>query len=60
MKSGFVFLIGCLAMFTPLRAAQSARPNILLLFADDQRADTIHALGNKTTTAGGLDRHRLT
>ena len=34
-----------LAPLTALRAAES-KPNVLFLFADDQRADTIAALGN--------------
>jgi arylsulfatase A-like enzyme len=40
-------------------AAQHARPNILFLFADDQRADTIAAHGNphiKTPNIDGLAR----
>src|SRR5947208_1857820 len=32
------------------------RPNVLFLFADDQRADTIHALGNPTIQTPNLDR----
>jgi arylsulfatase A-like enzyme len=32
------------------------RPNILFLFTDDQRADTIHALGNATIHTPNLDR----
>lgn len=31
------------------------KPNILLLFADDQRADTIHALGNDAIQTPNLD-----
>ena len=38
-----------------LRAAGS-RPNILFLFADDQRADTIAALGNPVIKTPNLDR----
>ncbi len=37
-------------------AATPDRPNILFLFADDQRADTIHALGNSTIQTPNLDR----
>ena len=33
-----------------------SRPNILLLFADDQRADTIAALGNPLIQTPNLDR----
>jgi len=32
------------------------RPNILFFFTDDQRADTIHALGNDTIITPNLDR----
>jgi arylsulfatase A-like enzyme len=32
------------------------RPNILLLFSDDQRFDTIHALGNTAVKTPNLDR----
>lgn len=32
------------------------RPNILLLFTDMQRADTLHALGNETIRTPALDR----
>lgn len=32
------------------------RPNVLFLFTDDQRADTIHALGNPTIQTPNLDR----
>ncbi len=36
--------------------AASPRPNILFLFADDQRADTIAALGNPVIQTPNLDR----
>lgn len=32
------------------------KPNVLILFTDMQRADTIHALGNKTIKTPNLDR----
>jgi arylsulfatase A-like enzyme len=35
--------------------AQPTKPNIVLLFADDQRADTIHALGNNQIITPNLD-----
>jgi len=38
------------------RAADAQRPNVLLLFADDQRADTIAALDNKRIQTPNLDR----
>ncbi|HJT35357.1 MAG TPA: sulfatase-like hydrolase/transferase, partial [Pirellulales bacterium] len=56
MKFGFALFVACLVLPTPLRAAQPARPNVLLLFADDQRADTIHALGNAIIKTPNLDR----
>ena len=34
----------------------AARPNILFIFADDQRSDTIHALGNDHIATPTLDR----
>ncbi|MFM8396043.1 MAG: sulfatase-like hydrolase/transferase [Acidobacteriota bacterium] len=36
--------------------AQARRPNILLLFADDQRADTIRAYGNSHIRTPNLDQ----
>src|SRR5262245_26493065 len=36
--------------------APAARPNVLLLFADDQRADTIAAWGNPHIKTPNLDR----
>lgn len=39
---------------SPLQAAP--RPNVLFLFSDDQRADTIHALGNSHLSTPNLDR----
>lgn len=37
-------------------AEMSKRPNVLLLLADDQRADTIHALGNDAIITPNLDK----
>ena len=37
-------------------AAKAAKPNILFLFSDDQRADTIAALGNEHIQTPNLDR----
>jgi len=56
--------IACLALIVALapnslRADDretKPRPNILFLFTDDQRADTIHALGNATIRTPNLDR----
>jgi arylsulfatase A-like enzyme len=38
------------------RHRSARRPNILFLLTDDQRADTIHALGNSTIQTPNLDR----
>jgi arylsulfatase A-like enzyme len=38
------------------RPAQVGRPNILFLLTDDQRADAIHALGNRVLQTPNLDR----
>lgn len=44
-------------LFIAASAVRAAdRPNVLFLLADDQRADTIHALGNKTIETPNLDR----
>lgn len=39
-----------------LKAAEKKKPNILFLFTDDQRADTIHALGNPLIQTPNLDQ----
>ena len=38
------------------QTASDSKPNILLIFADDQRADTIAALGNPVIKTPNLDR----
>jgi arylsulfatase A-like enzyme len=48
--------IGCLLSAQPATAVTPKRPNILFFFADDQRADTIHALGNPLIQTLNLDR----
>ena len=40
---------------TPERSDTSKRPNILFLFTDDQRFDTIHALGNEHIVTPNMD-----
>jgi hypothetical protein len=47
-----------LCLFAPAGAATQAAslPNILFLFSDDQRADTIRALGNAAIETPSLDR----
>ena len=45
------------APLATVRAADApAKPNVLFLFADDQRADTIAALGNSVIKTPNLDR----
>ena len=38
------------------KAEIGRRPNILFLFTDDQRFDTIRALGNETISTPNIDR----
>src|SRR5262249_21339411 len=48
-------LVGGLCLLAaPARAAD--RPNVLFLFSDDQRHDTIHALGNDEVRTPNLDK----
>ena len=55
MKKALLLLTTVL--FAPLAALQAAnRPNLLFLFADDQRADTIAAHGNPHVKTPTLDR----
>jgi len=42
--------------FGDIRPKRTKRPNVLFLFSDDQRADTIHALGNAHVRTPNLDR----
>ena len=49
-------LLGFLLLAPVSPAAAAERPNILLLFADDQRADTIGAWGNPAIETPHLDR----
>lgn len=44
-----------LSMVLPASAAEVGKPNILFLFADDQRADTIGAWGNSHIRTPNLD-----
>ena len=52
MKTILSLLLFCAAVV----GAAEPRPNILVLFADDQRADTIAALGNPVIQTPNLDR----
>src|SRR5438105_4570772 len=59
MKLLFTILLALLLALLPvtLHAADAAaKPNVLFLFADDQRADTIAALGNPVIQTPNLDR----
>jgi arylsulfatase A-like enzyme len=57
LKTAAVLFLGLLAHVTPSTAANAtAKPNVLFLFADDQRADTIAALGNPIIQTPNLDR----
>ena len=59
MSRTFVLAVLVLTALLPhARAAaqQPARPNVLFLFADDMRADTIAALGNPIIQTPNLDR----
>ncbi|MCX6873473.1 MAG: sulfatase-like hydrolase/transferase [Verrucomicrobia bacterium] len=49
-------LIASPAMLPAAAETSTGRPNILFLFADDQRADTIAALGNPVIQTPNLDR----
>jgi arylsulfatase A-like enzyme len=54
MNPSRIALVTLLFAALPLRA--EPRPNVLVLFADDQRADTIAALGNPIIRTPNLDR----
>ncbi len=51
----FVLSVGLWLTLSPLGLA-APRPNIVVLLADDQRPDTIHALGNAHIRTPNLDR----
>ena len=55
MKQSLAFLAALL--LAPLAALHAAeKPNILFLFADDKRADTLTAHGNPHTKTPNLDK----
>jgi arylsulfatase A-like enzyme len=57
LLSSCALLVGLLlGMVTAAGAAEEKRPNVLFLFTDDQRADTISALGNPHIKTPNLDR----
>jgi arylsulfatase A-like enzyme len=47
-------LLAAAGLLVPIRAAD--KPNVLFLFSDDQRADTLAALGNSHIQTPNLDR----
>jgi arylsulfatase A-like enzyme len=53
-------LLLVLSLFPGFRASAATpsprRPNVVFLFTDDQRADTIHALGNRHVRTPNIDR----
>ncbi len=57
-----LFLFALISLALVLRpawaaeAAETRRPNVLLIVSDDQRPDTIHALGNDIIQTPNLDR----
>jgi arylsulfatase A-like enzyme len=56
LASLFLFFLEIAARADDSTAAKSGRPNIIFLFADDQRADTIGAHGNEFIRTPNLDR----
>jgi arylsulfatase A-like enzyme len=50
------FILSFPALSQAADPAQKQRPNVLFLFTDDQRADTIRALGNPIIQTPNLDR----
>ena len=57
MKANLIVLtFCCLPLGQSLAAEKTAKPNVLFFFTDDQRADTIGALGNKVIVTPALDR----
>jgi len=53
---GKTLLFICLLLPSLAEAAELTKPNVLFLFTDDQRADTIAALGNRHIKTPNLDR----
>jgi len=52
LRKGAIALLAAAATWPAL----AARPNILFILSDDQRADAIHALGNESIQTPNLDR----
>ncbi len=56
MKTKSLVLLSLLGALCAPAFAADAKPNVLILFTDDQRADTIAALGNPIIKTPNLDR----
>lgn len=56
MLASCLLLLAAASHAAPTTAPRASRPNIVILFADDQRADTIAALGNGVIRTPNLDR----
>jgi len=57
MRYGLFLFLGLIfAMHSHSASAQEKRPNVLFLVTDDQRADTIAALGNGVVKTPNLDK----
>lgn len=58
VRRGRCWTLLAIALLLPsfVLADAPARPNVLLIVTDDQRADTIHALGNQQIETPNLDR----
>src|SRR5438046_10135109 len=48
--------LGAAALALPSVLAQKKRPNILILFTDDQRFSTLHALNNPEVRTPNMER----
>ena len=49
-------LTACLFLSCPIYLHADERPNVLFIISDDQRPDSIHALGNQVIQTPNLDR----
>jgi arylsulfatase A-like enzyme len=56
MRRLFTLAAGLVFAFFAAAAAQAAGPNVLFLLTDDQRADTLGALGNPVIQTPNLDK----
>src|SRR5262245_25030892 len=56
MSRSWCFALLLLGLLPAWAAGQEKRPNVVILFTDDQRADTIAALGNKHIKTPNLDK----